>query len=67
MPFVVKVTGTGFSILWLAADPADGSYNFGSRKDALIFPTRADAEDAVEKATKAFGSLGMAFSVEVAD
>jgi hypothetical protein len=31
------------------------------------FPMLADAIDAVDKATKAFGPIGMTFSVEVAD
>jgi hypothetical protein len=68
MPFVVKVSGAGsLSPLWLAPDPSAGSYTFASQKDALVFPTLADAQDAVTKATKAFGALGMVFSVEVAD
>jgi len=67
MPFVVKVTGTGFSIMWLAPDPATGSYTFGPRKNAIIFPTLADAKDAVVKASESFGQLGMRFSVEFAD
>jgi hypothetical protein len=68
MPFVVKVSGAGsVSPLWLTPDPSVGSYAFGPRKDALVFPALADAIDAVDAATKAFGSLGMAFSVEIAD
>jgi hypothetical protein len=67
MAYVVKVTGSGFSIAWLTPDSATGAYTFGSRKDALVFPTQADAQDAVDKATKAFGALGMVFSVEFAD
>jgi hypothetical protein len=67
MPFVVRVAGTGFSIAWLGSDPSDGSCVFGSRHDALIFPTLSDATDAADKATKAFGPMGMTFSVDVAD
>jgi hypothetical protein len=67
MPYVVKVTGTGFSSLWLGSGDAQDSYSFGSRKDALVFPTQADAQDAVVKASRAYGQLGMSFSVEFAD
>jgi hypothetical protein len=67
MPFVVKVTGTGFGIAWLAPDPDAGSYTFGPRKDAIIFPTQADAQAAVVKASEAYGQIGMEFSVEFAD
>jgi hypothetical protein len=67
MPFVVKVTGTGFSILWLAPGDAEGSYSFGPRKDAVVFPTQADVQAAVVKASGAYGQLGMVFSVEFAD
>jgi hypothetical protein len=67
MPYMVKATGSGFSIIWLALDAATGSYIFGQRKDAMIFPTQGDAKDAVDKATKEFGPLGMTFSVEFAD
>jgi hypothetical protein len=67
MPFVVRVAGTGFNIAWLGSDPSDGSCFFGSRRDALVFPTLADATDAADTATKAFGAMGMVFSVEVAD
>jgi hypothetical protein len=68
MPFVVKVSGSGsFSIAWLGSDPSDGSCVFGSRRDALVFPSLADAIDAADTATKAFGAMGMTFSVEVAD
>jgi hypothetical protein len=67
MPFVVRVAGTGFSVAWLGSDPSDGSCVFGSRHDALVFQTLADATDAADKATQAFGTMGMAFSVEAAD
>ena len=68
MPFVVKVSGAGsFNPLWLTPDPSSGSYTFGPRNDAINFPTRADAQDAADTATKAFGAMGMTFSVEVAD
>jgi hypothetical protein len=67
MPFVVKVTGTGLSSLWLAPGDDDGSYSFGSRKNALVVPTQGDAQDAVAKASRAYGQLGMSFSVEFAD
>jgi hypothetical protein len=67
MPFVVKVTGTVFNSLWLAPDSGLWSYAFGPRKDAIIFPTRADAQDAVAKATGRFRPLGKTFSVEFAD
>ena len=67
MPFVVKVTGTGFSIMWLASNSDAGSYTFGSRKDAIIFPTQAEAQAAVVKASQAYGQIGMMFSVEFAD
>jgi hypothetical protein len=67
MPFVVKVTGTGFHIMWLAVCDSEGSYTFGSSKDAIIFPTQADAQDAADKASYAYGQLGMVFSVDFAD
>jgi hypothetical protein len=67
MPFVVKVTRTVFSSLWLAPDSGPWSYALGPRKDAIIFPTQADAQDAVAKATKTFKPLGKTFSVEPAD
>jgi hypothetical protein len=68
MPFVVKVSGAGsLSPLWLTPDSSNGSYAFEPRKDALVFPALADAIDAVDTATKAFGQLGMAFSVQIAD
>jgi hypothetical protein len=67
MPFVVKVIGTGFGVMWLAPAPAAASYSFGSRKDAINFPTQADAQDAVDKTSKAVGAVGMVFSVVVAD
>jgi len=46
MPFVVKVTGTGLSILWLAVCDSEGSYTFGSSKDAVVYPTQAEAQEA---------------------
>jgi hypothetical protein len=67
MPYVVKITATVFSNLWLAPDSGPWSYAFGPRKDAIIFPTRADAQDAVAKATETFRPLGKTFSVEFAD
>jgi hypothetical protein len=67
MSFVVRVAGTGFNIAWLGSEPSDGSCVFGSRHDALVFQALADATDAADKATKAFGSMGMTFTVEVAD
>jgi len=67
MPFVVKVAGDGFNIMWLVPDPSQGSYSFGPRKEAIIFATIADAEGAVAKATEAFGRLNMNFLVEPAD
>jgi hypothetical protein len=62
-----KVTGTGLSIAWLAPDRDAGSYTLGPRKDAVIFPTQADAQAAVVKASEAYGQLGMVSSVEFAD
>ena len=68
MPYVVKVTGKSFSIAWLAPDAADeGSYTFGSRRDAVVYSTQADAQAAVVKASEAYGQTGMMFSVEFAD
>jgi hypothetical protein len=67
MPYVVKVTGKSFSIAWLAPGTDAGSYTFGSRKDAIIFPAQADAQDAVVKASEAYGRIDMMFSVEFAD
>jgi len=67
MAFVVKAAGTGFSIMWLTPDSATGSYSFGPRKDAINFPAQTDAQDAVDKATKAFAPLSMTFTVEAAD
>jgi hypothetical protein len=66
MGYVVKVTGSGFGVTWLARGEA-GSYKFGPRKDATVFLTPAQAQDAAAKASKAFGALGMIFTVEPAD
>jgi hypothetical protein len=67
MPFVVKVTRTVFSSLWLAPGSGQWSYSLGLRRDAIIFPTQGDAQDAVAKATKTFRPLGKTFSVEPED
>jgi hypothetical protein len=63
MPFVVKAR-TVFSSQWLAPASGQWSYSLGPRKDAIIFPTQADAQDALAKATITFRPLGKTFSVE---
>jgi hypothetical protein len=67
MPFVVKATGTGFNIMWLAVCDSEGSSTFGSSKDAVVFPTQTEAQEAADMASDAYGQLGMVFSVEFAD
>ncbi len=66
MGYIVKATGIGFGVSWLARGPGD-SYTFGPRKDATVFLTPAQAQDAAAKAAKAFGALGMIFTVEWTD
>jgi hypothetical protein len=67
MPFVVKVARTVFSSLWLAPASGQWSYSLGPRKDAIVFPTQAEAQDAVVKANKTFRPIGKTFLVEPAD
>jgi hypothetical protein len=67
MPFVVRATGQGLSVLWLSAPIAAGSYTVGPRQNAAVFPTQAAAQFAADDATKSLGSLGMTFTVELAE
>jgi hypothetical protein len=65
MGYVVKATGKGLGVTWLVPGDA-GSYTFGPRKNAIVFLTPAQAQDAADKATKSFSVLGMVFTVEPA-
>jgi hypothetical protein len=67
MPFVVRVAGTGFNIAWLGSDPSDGSCVFRVAPRRTCLSDTSGRTDASDKATKAFGRMGMVFSVEVAD
>jgi hypothetical protein len=66
MGFVVKAAGPGLGVRWLAPGP-DGSYTFGSRKNAMVFLTPAQTQDAAAKASESLGRLGMSFTVESTD
>jgi hypothetical protein len=68
MAFIVKATGSGLGVSWLApATAIAGSHTLGPRKDAMVFRAHAEAQAAVAKLSEALGKLGMVFSVEAAD
>jgi hypothetical protein len=67
MPFVVKASGQGLSVIWLSPSSDAVSCTVGSRTAAAVFPTHAAAQVAADNATKALGSIGLTFTVESAD
>jgi hypothetical protein len=66
MPFVVKATGPGLGGTWLGVAPA-GFHTFGPRQSAMVFEAQADAQAEAEEVSRAFGYLGILFSVESAE
>jgi hypothetical protein len=63
MGYVVKVTGPGSRVRWLGRGLA-GSSAFGPRKNAVVFLTPAQAQDAAAKASESLGKPSMNFTVE---
>jgi hypothetical protein len=67
MQFVVKATGATEDVTWLTAADSKGFRTLGPRDTAEVFHTRTDAAVAVAKITQAIKSIGITFSVELAD
>ena len=65
MGFIVKGTGRDFGVHWISPGTA-GTTTFGASKGATVFPTRAEAQAAADKAAKAYSGLGITFTVEAA-
>jgi len=64
--FVVKATGPGLGVAWLAPASA-GFHIFGPRQNAVVFGSQAEAQVAADKASQSFGAFGTIFTVESAD
>ena len=68
MGFVVKAAKEGSStISWLAPKISIGSHTLGSRQNAAVFQTHAEAQAAADKVAESLGRLGYVFAVESAD
>jgi hypothetical protein len=67
MAFVVKATGRTGTVCWLSAANESGFRTLATRDDAGVFPTVTDAHTAIAKLPRAFGDIGLFFSVESVD
>jgi hypothetical protein len=68
MPFVVKAAKEFSSTAsWLAPQTQIGFWTLGTRANAAIFPTEAEARTAADEAAESLQQLRLIFSVEPAE
>jgi hypothetical protein len=67
MPYVVKVTSPGGFVDWICRMKFADARVFGKRESAEMFTTKLEAHTAIDSLPSVLASVGVSFSVEVAD
>jgi hypothetical protein len=67
MRYVVKATSPDGTVDWICETEFSGLRVFGDRESAEIFRTQIEARAAIVSLPRVLASVGVSFSVEVAD